>query len=412
MKDQNIQTCSFDNGLTLVVEPMSDVRSAAFSLLVPAGSIYDPPGQNGCASILSDLITRGAGERDTRQLSVDLDNLGVQRHETPGSSFLTFTGATLADNIPAAMRIYGEILRKPHLPADQFEAARSGVEQTLRALEDEPQQKVMHELRRCSYPAPWGLPSEGTLAELPALSAQSIRDHYDRCFHPNETILGVAGNINPEEIKDLVQEVFGDWQQAEAQPITTGERGPTSNHIEQDSSQTHIGIAYDSIPYRDPDYYAAWAAVSVLSGGMSSRLFTEVREKKGLCYSVYASLSSLRDEARVLCYAGTTATAAQETLDVILKELVRIEDGIEEEELHRCKARAKSALVMQQESTVARSSSIARDWYHLGRIKTLSEIRDNIDALTVDSVVDFVKRCPARDFTVLTIGPEPLEIPR
>ena len=94
---------------------MSDVQSAAFSLLVPAGSIYDPPGQNGCASLLSDLITRGAGSRDTRQLSADLDNLGVQRHETPGSAFLTFTGATLADNIPDSMRLYGEIILKPSL---------------------------------------------------------------------------------------------------------------------------------------------------------------------------------------------------------------------------------------------------------------------------------------------------------
>ncbi|MCH7988996.1 MAG: insulinase family protein [Planctomycetes bacterium] len=411
MKDQHIQTRTLDNGLTLVVEPMSDVQSAAFSLLVPAGSIYDPPGQNGCASLLSDLITRGAGSRDTRQLSADLDNLGVQRHESSGSAFLTFTGATLADNIPDSMRLYGDIIQRPHLPADQFEAARSGVEQTLRALEDEPQQKVMHELRRRCYPVPWGLPSEGTLSDLAALSADSIREQYERCFHPNGTILGVAGNVNIEEIQQLVEEIFGDWQPKESPQIELGESGPACDHIEQESAQTHIGLAYESVPYRDPDYYAAWAAVSVLSGGMSSRLFTEVREKKGLCYSIYASLSSFKDQARVLCYSGTNSADAQQTLDVMVKELKRIEEGIETEELQRCQARAKSALVMQQESTVARSSSIARDWYHLGRVKTLSEIRDAIDALTVETVVDFVRRCPARDFTLLTIGPEALEIP-
>jgi predicted Zn-dependent peptidase len=209
----------------------------------------------------------------------------------------------------------------------------------------------------------------------------------------------------------VVEAVFGDWEQRPAAKFETGPRGPRQDHLHHDSTQLHIGIAYDSVPYRDPDYYAAWAAVSVLSGGMSSRLFTEVRERRALCYSVYATLNSLRTEARVLCYAGTTAARAQETLDVTLGELVRLGEGIEQDELDRCKARAKSSLIMQQESTMSRSSSIARDWYHLGRVTTLEEVRDKIEALTTDSVHEFVTAHPARDFTVLTIGPQALEVP-
>ena len=127
---------------------------------------------------------------------------------------------------------------------------------------------------------------------------------------------------------------------------------------------------------------------------------------------MHASLSSLRDEARVLCYAGTTAERAQETLDVTVSELKRLGKGIGEDELSRCKARAKSSLVMQQESTVARSSSIARDWYHLNRVTTLAEVRDKIDALTVRDVLDYVHAHPAEIFTILTIGPNQLEEPR
>ncbi len=114
----------------------------------------------------------------------------------------------------------------------------------------------------------------------------------------------------------------------------------------------------------------------------------------------------------MLCYAGTTAERAQETLDVTVRELQRLGDGITGDELTRCKARAKSALVMQQESTIARSSSIARDWYHLGRVTTLAEVRDKIDALTVKAVLDYVHSHPARDLTILTIGPQALEEPR
>lgn len=408
MPEQTIHTHTLANGLTLVAEPMSHVQSAAFSLLVPGGSVYDLSGRNGTASVLCDLIVRGAGDRDSQQLSAALDNLGVQRQESVGTNHIAFSGATLADNLLDALRIYADVVRRPRLPADQFSAAQAVVEQTLRAIEDEPRQKVMVELRRRCYNAPWGLPSDGSLDDLADVTLDSVRSHYDRCFRPDESILGIAGNIDPDRIVPLIEELFGDWERKPAPTLETGSRGPKRDHIPHESVQTQIGVAYDSVPYRDPNYYTAWAAVSVLSGGMSSRLFTEVREKRGLCYAVYATLNSLKDEARVLCYAGTTAERAQETLTVTLQELARLEQGIADDELDRCKARAKSALVMQQESTTSRASSIARDWFHLGRVRTLDEVRDEIEALTVERILEYVHCHPARDFTILTIGPEPL----
>ena len=246
------------------------------------------------------------------------------------------------------------MILRPWLPEDEFDAARAGVEQSLMAIEDEPRQKIMLELRRRTFDSPWGLPSEGTLGDLENLSAESVRKHYETCFRPGEAIFGVAGNVDFNRISDAVEELFGDWKCKPTPAFKTSPGGPPRDHLTLDSAQTQIGIAYDSVPYRDPDYYAAWAAVSVLSGGMSSRLFTEVRERRGLCYSVHASLSSLRERASVLCYAGTKADRAQETLDVTIRELKRIGQGIAEDELVRCKARAKSSLVMQQESTFAR----------------------------------------------------------
>ena len=408
--DQTIHTHILKNGLTVVVEPMSEIQSAAFTLLVPAGSVYDPAGQEGCAAVLSDLITRGAGDLDSKQLSSALDFLGLQRHEEAELRHISFGGATLATNLPDALRIYGDIVQRPHLPDDEFEPCLSGAEQALLALEDEPRQKVMIELRRRCYPKPWGLPSEGSLEGLEALTMDAVRQHHRRCFRPDEAILGIAGRVEPQRMFDLVEEAFGGWKSQPAPELQKGDRGARRDHIQHDSTQTQIGIAYDSVPYRDPQYYAAWAAVSVLSGGSSSRLFTEVRERRGLCYSVYAMLHSLKHEGRVLCYAGTNAERAQQTLDVTLGELQRIVQGIEPAELDRCKARAKSSLVMQQESSSARASSVAHDWYHLARVKTLAEVRAQIDALTVDSVKAHLEAHPPRDFTVLTLGPQPLEV--
>jgi predicted Zn-dependent peptidase len=405
-----VRTFTLANGLVLLVEPRSDVQSAAFSLLVPAGTIYEPPGGNGTSAVLCDLITRGAGDRDSRALAAALDTLGVQRSESAGWNFLSFSGALLADNLPRALELYADIVLRPRLPADEFAPALAGVEQSLLTIADEPQRRAIIELRRRCYDAPWGLPTEGDLADLPNLTHDSVSAHFRRCFRPKGTILGVAGRVDPDAIGSLAARCFGDWPAAEPPLVVRGARGPSVDHLFHDSAQTHIGIACPAVPYGHDDYYAAWAATSVLGGGSSARLFTEVRERRGLCYSVDASLGSLLTEGRVLVYAGTTTDRAQETLDVVLHELRRLAEGIGADELERCRARAKSALIMQQESTVARAGSIARDWFHLGRVTTLEEVRSRIEALTVEQVVDYARRYPPLDPTIVTIGPEPLRV--
>jgi predicted Zn-dependent peptidase len=411
MQQQEIHTHQFPNGLMLIVEPMKDVRSAAFSFLLPSGSVYDQPGCCGTASILTDWITRGAGEYDNRQLCAVLDNLGLQRSESAGSNHVTFGGATVADRLADCLKIYGDIILRPHLPEDQFEPVMMGAEQALLAIDDEPQRKAMIELRRRAFSHPWGLPSDGDLDDLANITPEIVRSHYKQGFRPNGAIIAIAGNVDPQAMIETVGAVFGDWQPGEVVAIQTAERRSTREFIQHESTQTHIGIAYESVSFPDPDYYSAWAAVSILSGGMSSRLFTEVRERRGLCYSVYASQASIKTEGHVLAYAGTSNERAQETLDVTLQELARIGEGIEESELERCKARAKSSLVMQQESTRGRASSLARNWFFLGRIRSLQEVRDKIESLTVESILEYVHRKPAQDFTVLTIGPEALTVP-
>ena len=145
---------------------------------------------------------------------------------------------------------------------------------------------------------------------------------------------------------------------------------------------------------------------------MSSRLFTEVREKRGLCYAVHASCETVRDRGAVVAYAGTTTDRAQETLDVLVHELLRLREGVGKEELQRLKARIKSQLIMAQESSSARSSQIAWDWYHLDRVRTLDELSSIIDALTCETINQYLVDHPPRDFRVVTLGAKQLEIPR
>lgn len=397
--------------MVLIGEPTTSVESAAFTFLLPAGCCHDPSGGAGLAVLTSEMMLRGAGPRDSRTWVSDLENLGVERGESVGVAQATFHGATLRDNLPAALGLFADLLRRPHLPADQLDAGRNACLQELRAIDDEPSHKLMIELRRRRYPDPWGRSSNGDEVGLRSATIDDVRQFHQRHYRPGGTILAVAGNFDWRRLCDLVHELFGDWEPNNlAEPAGVNGR-PSGNHITFQSNQSHVGIAYPTIPYKHPDYFQAWAAVGVLSSGSSSRLFTEVRERRGLCYTVYASLHTQRDRASVLCYAGTTAERAQETLDVTVSELMRLGSGIQQNELDRLKARIKSSLIMQQESTSARSGALARDWYHLGRARTLDEVGALVDELSAESINAFLRANPPRDLLVVTLGPEPLEVP-
>lgn len=407
---QSIYCHEFPNGLVLVAEAMQSLESAAFTLAVPAGAVFDPADRGGLAGFVSELLMRGAGQRDNRQIINDLDNLGVDHGESVSAVHAYFTGATVAANLAPALRIFADILRRPWLPEDQLEACRQTLLQNLLGLEDDPGHKVMAELGRRHYPDPWGRPPEGDEAGVQGTTLEDVRRQWQRLYRPQGMIVSVAGRIDIPAVRDLVGELFGDWQAADVPLPAEGQRGPRAEHLFDDTNQTHIGVAYDSVPYRHPDYFQAWGAVGVLSGGMSSRLFTEVREKRGLCYSVFATTHSLRDRGSVVCYAGTSADLANETLRVLLAELRRLGEGVLPDELNRLKARMKSSLIMQQESSSARSSAMARDWYHLGRVRTLDELSAIVDGLSAESISGYLKNHPPGDMTIVTLGPKPLEI--
>ena len=408
---QTIFTHTFPNGLTLLAERMDHVRSAAVNFLLPAGCAYDPADKLGMAAVLAELIIRGAGNRDSRALSLAMDNIGLDRSESIGQLHLRLWGATLARNIPPALELYADVLRRAHLPEDELEPVRALVLQDLQGLEDDPRSKVMVELKHRYWPDPLGRDRRGTPETLEKISAKSVRKHYDARLGPRDTILSVAGNIEWEPLRDQVGKLLGDWSGGGHPQLKYSKAPGGQTHLAKDTTQTQIALAYPSVPFGDPEYYAAQGAVQVLSGGMGARLFTEVREKRGLCYSVYASYQTFKDRACVLCYAGTTNERAQETLDVTMHELRRLQEGVTAEEVERVQAGLKSSVIMQEESTSARAGALASDWYYLGRVRPIEEIQAAIDGLTADSIVRHVRAYPARDCTMVTLGPTALKFP-
>jgi len=281
----------------------------------------------------------------------------------------------------------------------------------LASQDDDPRSKLMVELRKRHFPEPLGRNPLGVHDQLTVLQGSTVADLHQKSYLPDRTILAVAGSFDWPKLREKVSSLFAHWSGHPAPEPALGSAGPKTDHLDQQTAQTHIGIAYDSVPPTHPGYYRACLAVAVLSGGMSGRLFTEVREKRGLCYHVAARHHVLKGRGTVLCYAGTAAERAQQTLEVTLAELKRLPEGITQAELDRAKIGLKASLIMQGESTTARSACAAADYYHLARVRSLDEISDAIDAVTVSDLLDHLQQFPPADFTILTLGNEKLELP-
>ncbi len=412
-----IEHHTYPNGLVLLAETMPSVRSAAFTLLLPAGAAYERPlistGFGGAATMTAEWISRGAGERDSRALLTALDNLGANHAESAQTLHTSLAVATLGRNLIPALEIFADMILRPHLDDEEVEPIRALCLQSLHSLEDDPGSKVIYELRRRHFPDPWGRSSAGTPEGVTALEPDHLRAFQAETYRPNGAILGVAGAIDWPALRDAVGRLFDAWAPRSAPAIAERPAGPRRDHIPRETQQTQIALAYPSSTVASPDYYDARAVAAILGGYSSARLFTEVREKRGLCYSVYAAYEGQLDRAAMFCHAGSTPERAQETLDVMLGEITRLgEQGVEPDELDMMRAGLKSSLIMAQESSMSRSASLASDWYHLGRVRGLDEISRAFDALSVDAVSAHAARLGRElEPTILTLGPAPLAQP-
>ena len=396
--------------MVLLGEKMEAVASVAFDFMLPAGAALLPDGCCGAGGVIAEWIFRGAGDRNSRQLGDALDGLGLARSRSIGSSHITVGAALEAGNLAQTLDLYADIILKPSLEDDQFELARQLAIDGVLSLDDEPRHKVMLKLREKFYPSPLGRSSVGDIAELKALTTEKTKQIIKDNFNLSQTIFAVAGKYDFDAVCQQIERLFKTERQENAGQVKIGSKAGKYTHLDNDGAQVHIGLMTGTVKATDEDYYNARVAVSVLSGGMSARLFTKVREERGLCYAIGARYHSLKEAAGIMCYAGTTPDKAQETLDVIIQQFNELGDGISEEEIQRAKVGLQSSLILSSESSSSRAGSIAGDYYMLGRVRSLDEIKEKIEETSVDSVLGFLRSNKFTDFTVVTIGPKQVTV--
>ena len=390
------------NGLTVALEER-DFPGVAFQLLLPVGAVNDPEGLEGASTLLEGWLWKGAGDLDARGLAQALDALGVRRTSGAGLEYTAFAANFLPEVLEEVLRLYALLLTGPRLPEEGFEAVRSVALQALLSQEDQPARKLFSELRRRVFLSSHGRDPLGREEDLKRATPKALKEDFGRRYTPKGAILAVAGGVSWERLLGAL-EPLALWEGEEAfypPPLLSS---PERFALKRSTAQVQIGLAYPDVGPGDPGFYAGRLALEVLSGGMSSRLFTEVREKRGLVYAVSAFPASVKGQGLLMAYAGTTKERAKETLAVMLQEMERLAEGVTEEELARARVGLKTALIMGDESIRARASSMARDLYMLGRVRPLSEIEAAIQGTPLAEVNAFLRAHPYRDPWVGLLG--------
>jgi predicted Zn-dependent peptidase len=407
----SIITRELDCGAALVVEPIPSVASVALNWLLPVGAATDASDGDGMAAMLGELVFRGAGDLDSRGHSDALDRLGVQRSSQVLTHHLRLTATLVGDRLRATLPLLANMVVRPALPADALEAVRSLCLQALDGLDDDPQQLVMLHLRERHLPRPFHRHGYGDRSVLERCAIEPLRASWAQRCRPGGSILAAAGAVDPDALTGQLNELLAGWTGSSPPTVESGRPPRGHTHMAQDTAQMHLGLAYDAPREADPESMRERLGVGVLSGGTSARLFTEVRQKRSLCYSVGASYGAGRDYGVVTLYAGTTPERAQETLDVCSAEIERLKAGVTAEELDRTVVGLKSRLVMQGESTAARAAAIGSDHFRLGRARSLDELVDEIDAVTLGALNDYLSTRQFGEMTAASVGSVELENP-
>lgn len=407
---ESISTFSLECGAVLLVERIEAAASAALTWLVPVGSAGDPEDRLGESALLNEFTSRGAGGLTSREHSDALDRAGVQRSSHIGTHHLTLGATFVGSRTAEVLPLFGMIATDLTLDEDGLQPAQSLCIQSLESLKDDPQHLAMLRLKERHLPAPFNRHGYGDARHIAELTTAALRGAWKRRCVPHGSIIALAGAVDGPAVRDQLDRLLAAWRGESIDIVETQPPRRGIGHEDEPTAQVHIGIAWDAPREADENSMVERIAANVLSGGMSGRLFTEVREKRSLCYSVSASYSAGRDRGYVSLYAGTTPERAQETLNVCAQEVRRMREGVTEAEFKRAVVGLKSRVVMQGESTSARAAAIANDWFRLGRARTLAEVSADVAAVSFDRLNTYLSAREVGKLTAYSIGPKPLEL--
>jgi len=300
----------------------------------------------------------------------------------------------LGDKVPAALDLLADVVRFPSFPGEAIDNVRALLLQELRQREDQPAQKAFDTVRQRFFAgSPLGNDVLGAEETIGAMDREDLVSYWRDRYTANNMMISIAGRFDWDALVEQLERVTASWPTGRGRMVMHEPQPQAGvSAIQRELAQENIGFAFPAVPYSDPHYFAAALFSQALGGSSNSRLFREVREKRGLAYAVQTRFDGLEKAGLVRIYVGTSAEQAHESVEVILEELHKVERaGITEEELRLSKTRLKSQLVMRSESTYARMMANARSWWFEHKLHSLHEVRDEIDRVTVEEILNLVQ---------------------
>ena len=400
-------------GLRIVTEYVPGVRSAALGVWVAAGSRDEPRSQMGSAHFLEHLLFKGTTHRDAMTISAQIESVGGDLNAFTTKEHTCYHARVLDEDLPLALDVVCDVVLNATVHDHDIESERAVICEEIAMYEDDPGDLVHDEFARAMFgDTPLGRPILGTNDTITALPNSAIRGFYRRAYTPEAMVVSLAGNVDHSSVVQQVRRIFDGRLDFAVEPAgprpSRGRRmrGAPVRINSRSTEQAHLVLGAPGLVRGDERRYALAVLSTALGGGMSSRLFQEVREKRGLAYSVYAYAQSFADAGVFGLYAGCLPSKADTVLDVCLSELQTVaREGLTTEELQRAKGQVKGSMVLGQEDTGARMTRIAKAELHSEPIESIDTLLRRVDAVDAGAVHDIAREVLTRSYTLAAIGP-------
>jgi len=382
----SVEVTRLSSSLAVVTDRMPHLETASLGVWVASGSRNEKPDEHGISHLLEHMAFKGTSRRTARQIAEEIEAVGGDLNAATGVESTAYYARVLRDDVPLALDVLSDILSDPTFDPDELAREKNVIVQEIGACEDTPDDLVFDHLQSTAFPdQSVGRSILGTRATVRSFDGRRLRAYLARNYRAPRMVVSAAGAVDHAGVLRDVERRFAAFAGA-AGPSPEPARFRGGARIEErDLEQAHIALALEGVSHRDPSLYSLQVFTNVLGGGMSSRLFQEVREVRGLCYSIYTFHAPYEDTGLFGLYTGTDAQDAPELMRVVVGEITSAAETINETEIARAKAQMKAGLLMALESSGTRAEQLARQMIVYGRPIPLEEIVARIEAVTVES---------------------------
>jgi predicted Zn-dependent peptidase len=382
----SVEVTTLKSGINVVTDTMPHLETASLGVWVASGSRDERHNEHGISHFLEHMAFKGTRRRSARQIAEEIEAVGGDLNAATGAESTIYHARVLKADVPLALDVLADILSEPNFERDEVIREQGVIVQEIGAVADTPDDLVFEHLNAIAFPdQSLGRSILGTATTVRSFDGRILRDYLARNYRAPDMVVAAAGAVDHAAVVADVERRFASFT-GPASPLPEPARFGGGSHVEKrELEQVHIAMALPGIAVTDPTLYSLEAFTNILGGGMSSRLFQEARERRGLCYSIYSVHMPYSDIGIFCLYAGTDAADTAELMRVIVGEIAGAADSISEPEVARAKAQMKASLLMALESSGARINQLARQMISYGRPLAVAELVEKVEAITVDS---------------------------